>query len=202
MDKAMRYISKRAFVAEGIKKMVQGMWRTDQGPGQNLFRLISYAPSVFGWSGMMITALDKVLSNYGYGLEDFGRWLDEQGVTTQLFGMPATANLNDERINKIASSMENQIVKEAFASVVLKFIWKYVISPRALLKNLWRAAKYLLFAFGFTKIGEIYDMFTSGNEEGAREKGEEMAGAFQFLPKDPSLDPKNYGPQGYMGPRS
>lgn len=199
MDESMQYISKRAFVIKGIKKMVREMWRDDQGPGENLFRLISYAPSVFGWSGMLITALDKVLSHYGYGLEDFGKFLDDQGITTQLFGMPATASLDDNRINKIASSMEDQIVKEAVLGAALKFIWKYLISPRALLKNLWRAAKYLLLAFGFTKIGEIYDWVAGGNKEKAKEKTKEM---FQMLPRYPSLDPKNYGPRGYMGPRS
>lgn len=198
----MPYISKRAFVVDGVKAMVKSLWRADQGPAENLFRLISYAPSAFGLGGLALTGLDKILSMYGYGLEDFGRWLDGTGVVSQTLGMVGLAELDDNRLEKVARvAVDGAIIKEAAWGAIINLIKRY-LGFRMILKMLWTAAKFVLLAFGFTHMGQIYEMFKQGDDEGIEEKADSFSEMFPGKEQDPSLNPENYGPQGYMGPRS
>lgn len=199
----MRYISKRAFIADTVKKMVTSSWREDQGPAENILRLISYAPSVFGLGGMAITALDKWLSEYGYGLEDLGRYIDQTPMGSELMSITASTSISEEEFFKKTSIAKDTIVKEAF-------IWRALLSlikRKGILGFIWsaitKAVKYILFAWGLTNLGELYDRFKSGDSFGMGQGLQEMMNVLpQEQPGDPSLNPENYGPQGYMGPRS
>lgn len=181
-----------------VKDAVKSIWRDDQGPGENIGRLISYIPSAFGWGGMALTAIDKILSEYGYGLEDYGRYLDESGLIDVMLGAQVFAEV-DYEMHKV-SSISDGLVKKAF---LWSKITKYM-ARRGLLKALWaafkKAAKYIIMAFGLTHLGELTEKLKPGASDEPLAI-EEVSKMFK-RPKYPSLDPKYYGPKGYMGPRS
>lgn len=191
-------ISKRAFVAEGLKRVIKEMWRKDQGPAENVFRLVSYVPSVFGWSGMALVALDKVLSEYGYGLEDLGKWIDDNYPTQLLMSF---AKEEGNMSLKVSRLEEHGLKKNAFIGTVFKKILGKFGGVKYVLKLLGKAIQLLLYALGLSKVEEIYDSIKE--DKGFEDSGEEYSvNMFGGSNNYPSLDPKNYGPEGYKEPRS
>lgn len=74
-------------------------WRQNEGPFENVFRIATYAMPAFGglWGGGVALVLDKFLSKHGYGIEDFGKYLDKT------MGLKAGDNV------KLDGSLENAI---------------------------------------------------------------------------------------------
>lgn len=202
-------MSKRAGPADAVKSIVSQMWRVDQGPAQNIMRLISYAPSVFGFGGLAITGIDKWLSHYGYGLEDLGVFLDKTELRPLLDNLTADSKHSIDEIHRLGNTMDSdKIVKEAF---LLKALWN-IMAKKGLLKLTWqvisKTVKYILLAFGFTKMGELYDKLSGfagvGNIGVGTNIITDVMEPFNSMDKqeDPSFKVENYGPGGYLGPRS
>jgi hypothetical protein len=55
-------------------------WRQNEGPFENIFRIATYSMPAFGglFGGSIALILDKFLSKQGYGIEDFGKYLDKK----------------------------------------------------------------------------------------------------------------------------
>lgn len=79
------------------------VWRSEEGPFENIFRVATYAMPAFGgiFGGGIALILDKFLSSkYGIGFEDMGKWLDKQ----LKLGPGDNARLDD---NSLTSAVAN-----------------------------------------------------------------------------------------------
>lgn len=199
------HISKRAAALDYIKEI----WRNSEGPFENILRIGSYLLSIMGISGWLLLALDKYLSySYQMGIEDLGRWLDQQlglgpGDSIERQHVDAIPQLL-EGLSSSAARDEN-MTKVAF----LGGLFSLVRYGKLLASLIWKMVIFLISAFGLTKLGDMYKQTAEGKFFGEMSDLQMGAGMMEGMfgdalsgaPKDPTLDPANYGPQGYIGPQ-
>lgn len=161
------HISKRAADMEKLKQEILGIWRDNEGPFQNIFRLFSYAMPFIPGLGWVSFLIEGIASAFGYGLSDLGAFIDKElglspGVdfntqeATQdvsnwfaqiVDGKMAGASLNDE-----------QIVKVAFLGTLLKMIGGGARIAPIVFKVLTSLIGWLLMSVGANHISDIYKM--------------------------------------------
>ena len=195
-------ISKRAGALEYLK---DNLWRDREGPLQNIFRLGSYILSLMGWSGVAFLALDKYLSfKYQMGVEDIGKWLDSKlglgpGDSVEQHHVGQIGQLIDGFLVQAEADNDN-ITKLAFVGGLLKVIG----GGKMIASIVWKIVKFLIVALGLTKLGDLYEEGVSSDIVGdllGLQQGKSMLEGMMGgeMEQDPSLNPANYGPEGYRG---
>lgn len=161
------YISKRAVDKERIKNEILGIWRTNEGPFQNIFRLFSYAIPFVPGLGWGVFLLEKLAGALGLGLSDLGEYLDRGlglsagsdfdlsdalgRIANWLKGlfskMPALAHHEDEQLRKLA-----------FLGGLLQLIGGGARLVPKLISLIGSVVGWLLLAVGANNINNIYKM--------------------------------------------
>ncbi len=183
-----KHISKRAIGLEDLKNTIFHLWHPNEGPFQNIFKLLSYATPFIPGLGWTIFIIEKVASLTGYGLENLGKYLDQQ------LGLDSGSNIDPSHIekggqllenlvsSKMASASKEELVKIAFFGSLLKFA-----IPKAL-KLILKVVSLLLMAVGVDQIKDLYTKIQSqgGVQKYVVEKAEEA-----FF--NPQIEPTNEG---------
>jgi hypothetical protein len=155
------------------------LWRPEEGPFENIFRLGTYLmPFVSGW-GFVLMIVDKIASTFFHmGLEDFGRWLDRKlglgprsDITQDVLNRGQNEVLNMlQGIEQSGSKELDSIVKVAFLGGLLR--WLGFSAARGFSRNrggltglvrtifsvIGKAIGFLTIAFGANKFNDIYKM--------------------------------------------
>lgn len=151
-------LSKRADSKEYLKKQIESLWRVNEGPLENIFRMSSYLiPFVpgFGWA---IFALEKIASLVGYGLSDLGKQLDIEMHNSP--GPNATLDEDDLALALEGVITKNDRVKTAGFNKEagpLLLLLKMIGGPKKLAALLFKAVQFLVLLWGGTKIGDLYN---------------------------------------------
>jgi len=194
-----RPISKRALEISDITDKIREIWRDREGPFENIFRIMSYLIPFVPGLGWTVFALETGASYLGWGMGDFGGALDkamglEPGTHLSITG-PSDIEIGLKNVfRQLASSAnEDEIKKVAFAGAFFKLIGAV---PK-LARFIFEAIKFLLLAFGLTKLGDMYsikDTVTNIVDETQKKDNggasgllsEEQAGGLIELIKDPT----------------
>jgi len=156
------------------------VWRDNEGPFENLFRLISYSPVLFaGLGGLALTGIDKIISYmWGMGLEDFGAWIDKQlgkgpksDVTPQDYD--ALKDILTQRLQSNARVNNGQMVKVAGLGGIFKLFGGTGKVVNMILSFVMRAFAFVAMALGATSTGDIYDKVKGVAKEKVKEVGQE-----------------------------
>ena len=138
-------LSKRAGLMDQAKDQIKKLWSPNKGPFENLLNLSSYLlPFVGGW---VVFGIEQVASLKGYGLKDFGKYLDSNlglgpgsNIGTRelqmLEGLLNTASTNNDGLEKKA------IGRALMAGGAVKLIYTLI--------------KFVLLAVGAETIKELY----------------------------------------------
>lgn len=173
-------ILKEAQAGAFVEFVKSTLWRPDEGPFQNIFRLGTYLmPFVSGW-GFVLMIIDKLASAlFNISVEDFGKWLDSKlglgpnsDVTQDVLNRGQNEVLNLlQGIEQTGSEELNHIVKVAFLGGLLR--WLGLSAGRSfsrsrgggltwLVKTIFavigKAVGFLTIAFGANKLNDIYKM--------------------------------------------
>jgi len=153
-------ISKRAFGLDDVVKQIKSIWRPHEGFCENLFRILSYLIPFVPGLGTAAFILEKIAAFFGYGLSKLGKIIDDA------MGWQASESLKIEEnkflqgvgnvirnlVQSSEAKSEDELVKIAWFGGIVKLI-KFL--PK-ILSVLWKAVAFLLMAFGFTKVGDIW----------------------------------------------
>lgn len=147
-------LSKRADTKEKLLKLLKTLWRNNEGPFENLLRLVSYAGVILP-GGFVIIALDKIASMFGFGLEDLGRYLDKK------LNLGPGANITENTMSDAANIIESLSSKEANSKNILiknAGLWSFLSKGgvKTTFKGLWAIVKWLLTALALTNFGDLY----------------------------------------------
>lgn len=165
----MRYISKKAS-EEALKEKTFEFWDTSKGPLENLLGWARFAvPFIpgLGWTAFIIELVaDKV---FGFGADEFGAYLDKLlgfGPGTELTEakLEQALKMQEENLLK-SSSVNHQLVKEAFLGIGLKMMTGKLIGA---IKTLFKA---LLKVLGVSAIG--VSVMNSGKLDGDKKQDRE-----------------------------
>jgi hypothetical protein len=184
----MSYISKRAAAMDDLKEVVFSLWKNDKGPFENILGLSSYLIPFLPGLGWAVFLIEKAASLFGYGLGDFGKWIDGE------LGLGPYSNITlqhqeelKQALMKKTSSMEEEgLVKNAAAWSAL---FKMIGGVPKLVKGMFIILKALLLALGVEKVIDIYkqkklQMDVSGPVEMAKEVAKKEL-APSLISKDP-----------------
>ena len=160
-------------------KAVSVVWRDNEGPFENLFRLISYSPVLFaGFGGLLVTLIDKFASWFGYGLEDFGAYIDKKlgkgpksDVSAQ--DVPALNNLFTGLLEAKAASQNGQMVKVAGLGSIFKLFGGTGKLVNLIISLVLRAFAFVAMALGAASTGDIYNKVKGAVKEQIKEVGQE-----------------------------
>lgn len=155
-----------------VTDKIRQLWRNREGPFENIFRLLSYMVPFVPGLGWGVFALEKVASMFGWGMGDLGGALDkamnldpgthlgmpdnediERGVTT-MFEQQQKAASSNEELQKVAS---------------IGGLFRLIGGAGKISRILFSVLKWLLLAFGITKLGDMYAGATG--QTGTPEKG-------------------------------
>jgi len=174
-------IIKEAQAGAFVEFVKSTLWRTDEGPFENLFRLGTYLmPFVSGW-GFVLMILDKLASTlFKVSLEDFGKWLDSKlglgphsDVTQDVLNRGQNEVLNLlQKMEQTGSEELDHIVKVAFLGGLLRWLgfaanrgyrgYRNKSGLTWLVKTIFsvlgKAIGFLTLAFGANKVNDIYKM--------------------------------------------
>jgi len=156
-----RYISKRALELSQVTNKIKEIWRVNEGPFANIFRILSYAIPFIPGLGWTVFALEKLAAFFGWGMGNLGGALDREfglqpgseipsidqltGGLDRMFGVVTAANGNEEIIKKAG---------------IISSVLKMVGGTKLIARFLWSVVKWLVLAFGVTKLGDIYTAAT------------------------------------------
>lgn len=192
-------LSKRASQLEGLWGQIASIWRPTEGFFQNFFRILSYLIPWVPGLGWGVSVLETIGSFFGYGLANLGALIDrvlgwgpspQLSITEEAFSKNLSGTLSMLLAQKKSASNEEEMIKlssfEGFTKIA-GFLPK-------LIKLLWNAIKFVMLAYGFTKIGDIYSAVTGTSKmpgeialEQVSDKKEEKKDKDK---KDISIDPK------------
>lgn len=160
---------------ELFKDIVSKAWHQNEGPLENIFRIITYAMPFVPGLGWMTFALDKLASlALGLGFEDLGAWFDKK------LNLTSGSELNESKFLNLASEFENNksstiytedgIIKVAFLGSILKSlgIGNIIIKAFGIIKS---TIGFLLVTFAASNMDELYKKI----EEYAKNKLTETA---------------------------
>ena len=124
----MIQISKRAGPEDAAKKFIATVWKVDQGPLENIFRILPYAAVPFlGGLGSIAALIVTNLASHMLGVspQDFGRYLDNY------FGLGPG---DDPREGNVLSELERLINKFVATKIASEYASPHAISKTA---NIW-----------------------------------------------------------------
>jgi hypothetical protein len=161
-------ISKRAWELSDLWEQISSIWHTNEGFCENLFRILSYLIPFVPGLGWGIFILEKIAAFFDMGLASLGAAID------RFLGWAPSETLNISQesfydgikdffgniLKPKAAASEEEMVKLAWLGGLLAMVRAI---PRVL-TLLWTAVKFLLLAFGFSKVGEIYSAVTGTTE--------------------------------------
>lgn len=158
-------ISKRAANVEPLKKLVLSMWRQNEGPFENILRLITYLiPFVpgLGWTAFILEKVASIVLNMG--LEDIGRYIDKAlglhpGSEISSAHEAKVVDLITQMVKSKQAQPHNELKKEAF------LIWSLLRAIPGAIRVLFTVFKVILLAVGATSIGDLYQQAGSGAGE-------------------------------------
>jgi len=163
-----------------LLKAVSVVWRDSEGPFENLFRLISYSPVLFaGFGGLLLTLIDKFASWFGYGIEDFGAWLDKKlGKGPKSDVTPQDAdNLNNLFMGmleaKAALDNNGQMIKVAGLGGIFRLFGGPGKLAKMITSLILRAFAFIAMALGASSTGDIYNKVKGIAKEKVKEVGQE-----------------------------
>jgi hypothetical protein len=133
------------------------MWRQNEGPFENILRLITYLiPFVpgLGWTAFILEKAASIALDMG--LEDIGRYID------QALGLGPGSEVNPADETKVidlitqmvkekqASNTNDEMKKQAF------LVWGLLRAIPGAVRILFTVFKAILLAVGASSVGEIY----------------------------------------------
>ena len=163
------YISKRAGAMETVGDQILSIWRVNEGPFQNFFRLFSYATPFVPGLGWVVFVLEKIAGAFGYGLSDLGKYIDSTLTlgANQKFDLGDVMNrlsiwlsevFGDEPQAIASLNDDDQIVKIALFGGLIKMIGGAKVVVPKIIKVLMAFVSWLLIAVGANHVDQIYEM--------------------------------------------
>lgn len=197
----IRPISKRAWELTDLKDAIASIWRSNEGFCENFFRILSYLVPFVPGLGWGVFVLEKIASLFGYGMSDLGGAIDRAMGWAPSTNLSITENdLSDgvggflkDLMKPNAASSEEEIVKIAFLGGLFKLIGAI---PK-LIPILWKAVKFLLLAFGLTKVGDVYSTLSGTTVAPGQVLLEQTTDKKEDKEKDVGLTQENL--EGLMG---
>lgn len=142
------------------------MFRENEGPFENLFRLLSYASAAFGiWAFIIAQGADLL----GWGLADLGELIDRTfrlspGPNLEIPKQHQLESVLTSVLNmKTSEASEEEMVKIAYISGLLRMVGGIPRLASAIIKFV----KYVLLMLGLTKLGDMYTEFGGKKNPGA-----------------------------------
>lgn len=158
-------MSKRAFEIEDLVEQIKSIWHVYEGPMENVFRVLSYLIPFVPGLGWGVAILEKVASLFGYGMGDFGAAID------RFVGLKPESDIEERDLDDVSGFISNMLKAKAQndEEIIKKTAWfggviKLITSVPKAMRLVWLAVKFLLYAFGVSKIGEIYTI-VSGSKK-------------------------------------
>lgn len=157
------YISKRAVDMSTFKDEIVRLWSPTKGPFQNVFGLLSYAIPFVPGLGWGIFALEKIASLFGLGLDDLGKWIDEQ------CNIPPGAGANEMAscLGKVLQGIMDQKKADLSTDQIEKVaFWGFAVSRMLPVALKWvaRAIGAILLAVGANNIGDVNNIVAKAKE--------------------------------------
>ncbi len=156
---SVRYISKKADTFDTVGKLIkESLWDDSKGPWENVFRTFTYFMPWIPGLGWFAFFADKIASFlFGFGVEDFGAWLDGE-----------TGKVPGDNIGEEDTTMVEQVIQRAFQTksasskdefekvAIFGGLMKLVGGIPRFTKFLIKILKMLLIASGVKQISNLY----------------------------------------------
>lgn len=170
-----------------LQDYVLKLLKPNQGPMENLFRLLSNVPAFFmGLGGIGFTLLDWLTSTFfGVGMQPFGAWLDRKfGLgkdTTPKQVERLYLPVSDIAEMRLAAMKNNgEIVKVSSLGGILKMMGGVGKVVKMVFSFIAKAFAYLLAMYGVANWGELTEKIESGVKEKVQEMVREQVPGMLF----------------------
>jgi len=150
-------MQKQAGLTDDMKKVFSTIWRSNEGPFENMLRIVSYSMPFFGGIfGAILLIVDKVASYFwGYSLEDFGKYIDK------LIGLSPGSEISEEKLHSAllkelqskANTKNDKITKLALWGGITGALLKTKIVTIFLMK----LAGWFMAAYAVGNMQELYE---------------------------------------------
>lgn len=173
-------ISKRANDLDKVKEVVVSLWDQGAGPLENILGLASYFIPFVPGLGWVVFAAEKIASYFGYGLNDLGRYLDQE------LGLGPGSDLNVGQKAKIQQVLQYKVKAAKYNGAITKQAFFGALLAKgvpAIVKGIFMIVKVILLALAIEKVSDIYDYV---KQYGAQGLSSDLSIMFQQLPNKPS----------------
>ena len=167
------------------------LWKEDRGPFENTLGLLSYTIPFIPGGGGILFLFEKLLSAYGMGANDFGKWIDQSlglgpGSNITSAHEAQLIDLLEQKLNATSSGPESEIQKNAS---IISGLLKLVGGIPRIVKFIFTAVKVVLLALGVEKIHDVYQHV---GQKGVAGLVPGVGSLFQQLPGEqtPKIDTK------------